>query len=162
MRPAFLLDTSFLISLVDDARANHSVARAYYEQALLSAVPLYVSTIALAEFAQKQNVEDLPLSTFVVLPFNVLDATLSGKIAAYLMPSRDFGDDRNAVRADIHLIAQAARERIPFILSEDRNSLAKYVERAKAAGFCDCRSVLLADGFDGAWFHGGQGVLSLP
>ena len=36
------------------------------------------------------------------------------------------------------------------------------VERARSAGVCQCRAVLLSDGFDEAWFNDGQKVLELP
>ena len=61
----------------------------------------------------------------------------------------------------LQLIAQAATEGIPFILTEDGNTLSKYVERAMSAGTCQCWAVLLTDGFDAAWFNNGQKVLPL-
>jgi len=79
-----------------------------------------------------------------------------------LLPKRDAAENRVVVRTDLQLIAQAASEGIPFILTEDRNTLSKYVERARSAGFCQCRAVLLADGFDAAWFNDGQKALELP
>ena len=77
------------------------------------------------------------------------------------MPARDSEDKRAVVVADLQLIAQAAAEGIPFILTEDRNTLSKYVERASLAGCCQCRAVLLSDGFEAAWFNDGQTVLPL-
>lgn len=162
MTAAFLLDTSFLITLADDSRPRHPIARQYYEQAVLQAAPLHVSTLALAEFATKQAITDLPLRTFRIEPFNVAHATKSGELYAALMPARDPNDGRAAVRTDLHLIAQAACEVIPFILTEDQNTLSKYVERARAAGACQCQAVLLSEGFDAAWFNDGQKVLDLP
>ncbi|MCH9827497.1 MAG: PIN domain-containing protein [Gammaproteobacteria bacterium] len=161
MTAAFLLDTSFLISLVDDSRPNHSAARTYFEHSLRTRTPLYVSTLALAEFAQKQAVTDLPLRTFQIVPFNILHASKSGELCSQLMGRRDDGDSRVAVRTDLQLIAQATSEGVPYILSEDKNTLYKYVERARSAGLCHCRTVLLADGFDEAWFNDGQKALDL-
>lgn len=156
MTAAFLLDTSFLISLVDDSRPRHAVARQYYEHALRQGAPLHVSTLALAEFAIKQTVTDLPLRTFRIEPFNIRHAIKSGELCAALMPTRDADDNRTVVRTDLQLIAQAATEGIPFILTEDRNTLSKYVGRATSAGACQCRAVLLTDGFDAAWFNNGE------
>jgi len=162
MTAAFLLDTSFLITLADDSRSHHAVARQYYEHALRHGAPLHVSTLALAEFATKQAVTDLPLRSLRVEPFNIRHAIKSGELCASLMPSRDPNDNRSVVRTDLQLIAQAASEGIAFILTEDRNTLSKYVERARSAGVCQCRAVLLSDGFDEAWFNDGQKVLEFP
>lgn len=161
MTAAFLLDTSFLITLVDDRRQHHAVARAYFEQALQQGVPMHVSTIALSEFAIRQPITDLPLQCLLIVPFNVSHAALAGRLAAELLPSRDAGDDRTATRADLQLIAQASVEHIPYVLTEDRKTLSKYIDRARTAGLCRCRAVVLADGFDAAWFNDGQGALDL-
>jgi predicted nucleic acid-binding protein len=156
-----MLDTSFLITLVDDARRHHPVARRYFEIALQQGVPLYVSTLALAEFAIKQAVTDLPLNALLVVPFNIRHASVSGEFVAAILPARDAGDDRTSVRTDLQLIAQAHVEGVPFLLTEDRRTLSKYADRARAAGICQCRAVVLADGFDAAWFNEGQRVLDL-
>ena len=47
---AFLVDTSFLISLADPGRPNHQVAKSYLREALLRGVPLYLSAIVASEF----------------------------------------------------------------------------------------------------------------
>jgi hypothetical protein len=159
MTAAFLLDTSFLITLVDDTRPHHPVARRYFESALQQGVPLYVSTLALAEFAIKQPVTDLPLDALLPVPFNVNHATVSGEFSAAILPSRNAVDDRTSVRTDIHLIAQAHVEGVPYLLTEDRRTLSKYVDRARVAGICQCRAVVLVDGFDAAWFNDGQSAL---
>lgn len=161
MTAAFLLDTSFLITLADDSRPRHAIARQYYEHALQQGAPLHVSTLALAEFAIKQAVTDLPLRNFRIEPFNIRHAIKSGELCAALMPARDSEDKRSVVVADLQLIAQTATEGIPFILTEDRNTLSKYVERARTAGTCQCRAVLLSEGFEAAWFNDGQAALPL-
>lgn len=51
MTAAVLLDTSFLISLVDASRPNHSVAAQYYRLMLEQQCPMYFSAIVAAEFA---------------------------------------------------------------------------------------------------------------
>ncbi len=143
MTAASLLDTSFLINLVDDSRRDHTVARQHYEHALQHGAPLHVSTLAQAEFATKQAVTDLPLRTLRIEPFNIRHAIKIGELCALLMPARDATDSRAAVRTDLQLIAQAASENIPFILTEDRNTLSKYLDRARAARACQCEAVLL-------------------
>ncbi len=109
MTAAFLLDTSFLITLVDDSRRDHTVARQHYEHALQHGAQLHVSTLALAEFATKQAVTDLPLRTLRIEPFNIRHAIKSGELCAPLMPACDATDSRAVgravVRTDLQLIA---------------------------------------------------------
>ena len=66
------------------------------------------------------------------------------------------------MRTDLQLIAQAHVERIPYAFAHDPRTLSKYIERARATGTCACQAVVLADGFDTAWFNDGQSALALP
>ena len=75
---AILLDTSYLISLVDPNRPNHETAVSYLREALRRGVPLYLSAIAASEFQVRQAVTDLPLRNFEVLPFNIDHAMTAG------------------------------------------------------------------------------------
>ncbi len=54
------------------------------------------------------------------------------------------------------LIAQAICESMTHILTEDARTLVKYVRRLNDAGQCAIQTILLADGFDPAWFNNGQ------
>ncbi|QFZ82171.1 hypothetical protein GFK26_05060 [Variovorax paradoxus] len=156
---AILLDTSYLISLADPARAHHQTAVSYLREALKRGVPLYLSAIAASEFQVKQAVTDLPLRNFEVLPFNIDYAMTAGLLMRDL--KRDVGDDRSAVKDDIKLIAQAICESLTHILTEDAQTLVKYVDRLNKAGTSSVKPILLADGFDTAWFENGQrGLLS--
>src|SRR5690606_29364822 len=54
MTTSVLLDTSFLISLVDGSRLHHRVAVKYYQFLLGRQIPMYFSAIVAAEFGVKQ------------------------------------------------------------------------------------------------------------
>lgn len=151
---SFLVDTSFLISFVDPGRPHHAAAVSYFREALRREVPLYFSAIAASEFQVKQAVVDLPLRTFVVLPFNIDHAMTAGLLMRQI--DRDAGDRRDVVKDDVKLIAQAVCESVNHVLTEDRHTLAKYVRRFNDAGQSSLKVVLLADGFDAAWFDDGQ------
>ena len=69
---------------------------------------------------------------------------------------RDAGDDRGAVKDDIKLIAQAICQPLTHILTEDARTLVKYVRRLNEARQCSLQTILLAEGFDTAWFNNGQ------
>lgn len=151
---AILLDTSYLISLADPQRRHHDTAQQYLREALRRGVPLYLSVIAVSEFHVKQAVTDLPLRNFEVLPFNIDHAMMAGQLMRNLR--REAGDERDAVKDDVKLIAQAVCQSLTHILTEDAQSLVKYVNRLNDAGQCSLKAILLVDGFDAAWFDNGQ------
>ena len=97
---------------------------------------------------------DLPLRNFHVLPFNIDHAMTSGNFMRVL--SRDTGDDRVAVKDDVKLLAQMVCESITHILTEDSNTLVKYLGRLRDQGQASAQAIVLAEGFDAAWFNGGQ------
>lgn len=152
-----LLDTSFLISLSDPARANHATAVQYYKECVHRQVPMYLSTIVISEFQVRQAINDLPLRNFVVLPFNVDHAMRCGLIIRQMV--RDPEDDRVRVKDDFKLLAQCDCEAITHLISEDASTLAKYLDRARDTGLAATKVVLLSHGFDTAWFENGQARL---
>jgi hypothetical protein len=143
---AVLLDTSFLISLVDGKRPNHPTATQYYRMMLEQQIPMFFSAIVAAEFAIKQPITDLPLKNFRCIPFNIPHSTEAARLWNAL-GKRDGGDDRAVVRDDIKLMAQAVHESIPFILTEDVSTLYKYCDRLRDAGILPVRAIKLVDGF---------------
>lgn len=151
---SILLDTSFLITLMNPARPRHDVAHQYLREALRCGAPMYLSTVVASEFQVRQSVSDLPLRNFNVVPFNIDHAMTAGNLMRVLQ--RDPGDDRAAVKDDVKLVAQMVCESISHILTEDQNTLAKYLRRFNELGESSAKAILLADGFDVAWFNGGQ------
>lgn len=64
-----------------------------------------------------------------------------------------------AVKDDIKLISQCLGTGIDAVLTEDRNTLDKYLARAREQKLLSTRSIVIADGFDEAWFNNGQRAL---
>lgn len=151
---SILADTSFLITLADPARPHHQTAHLYLREALTRGCPLYLSAIVASEFQVKQAVTDLPLRNFNVLPFNIDHAMTAGQLMRLLR--RDEGDDRVALKDDVKLIGQMVCESITHLLTEDKNLVSKYLKRLVEMGETSAQAILLADGFDAAWFNGGQ------
>ena len=147
MTASVLLDTSFLISLVDRNRANHGVATQYYKLLLEQQSPLYFSAIVAAEIAIKQPITDFPLKNFRSIPFNIPHSIEAARIWN-LLGGHDSGDNRSVVRDDVKIMAQALHEDIPFILTEDASTLYKYCERLRVSHKLNIRAIKLADGFD--------------
>ncbi len=147
MTISVLLDTSYLITLINSNRPHHEIAKQFYRHMLQDQIPMHFSAIVAAEFGIKQSVADLPLGNFRILNFNVPH----GQQAADLLNAlgaRDEGDSRSIVRNDIKLLAQAHHEGIGFILTEDANTLWKYCERLRQSGIVQTRALKLVDGFD--------------
>ena len=150
-----LLDTSFLITLVDRTRPNHAVAMRYFKECARQQIPMYLSAIVISEFQVKQGINDLPMRHFVVLPFNIDHAMRCGLLTRQLQ--RDAGDDRVRVKDDVKLIAQCYCEGISHLLSEDGSTLVKYLQRLMPDGATPgTRAIVLNGGFDASWFENGQ------
>ena len=79
---------------------------------------------------------------------------MAGELASVLR--RDANDPRDAVKDDLKLLAQAVCTAIPYVLTEDERTLAKFAKQLEAAGRSTVKAVLLRDGFDLAWFNNGQ------
>lgn len=116
---------------------------------------MFLSAIVISEYQVRQAINDLPMRNFIVLRFNVDHATACSLLVR-AMP-RDAGDDRVRVKDDFKLIAQCQCEGLTHVLTEDANTLAKYLGRLQDEGRLQTRSVVLIDGFDAAWFDNGQG-----
>lgn len=159
MSASVLLDTSFLISLVDSNRPHHLVAVRYFRLMLEAQIPMYFSAIAAAEFSIKQPITDLPLQQLRQLPFNITHGKVAGELWNSLWQSED-GQSRHVARDDIKLVAQACHENISFILTEDGATLARYCERASNTGRSRVKAIILSQGFDDCAFeeNGQQGL----
>lgn len=159
------LDTSFLISFASPGRPHHAAAVDYFRQCLAQRTPMWVSTIAAGEFEVGQPVSDLPLQNFRMLPYNLPHAI---KAAELFKANRDLNspnapdDKRPLVINDLKILAQCEAERIPVILTEDENTLARIVRRLREARRIQTRVLLLRDGFtSGALATPDQGELPL-
>jgi len=141
-----LLDTSFLISLVDSNRTHHAIAKDYYKYLLEQKIPLYFSAIVASEFAIKQPITELELHNFIPLPFNIPHSV---KAAALwnLLDGRDIGDNRAVIKDDMKIIAQALCEKIPFILTDDAKTFYKYCERLRISNDLNIKAIKLEEGF---------------
>lgn len=159
MSGSVLMDTSFLISLVNEQRPHHAVAVAYHRHMLTHNMPMFFSSIVAAEFAIKQTITELPLAQFRLLSFNVIHGQKAGTLWNAL-GHRDPEDARAVVRDDVKLLAQASHEGIGVLLTEDASTLYKYCERLRASGSLQTRAITLSKGFDAnALREDGQGDL---
>jgi predicted nucleic acid-binding protein len=84
-----LCDTGFLIRLNQPRDPLHTSARGYLKYLISNGCNLYVSTIALAEYAVRDKMENLPMRYFRVLPFNIDHAQKAGEFANIVFSQRE-------------------------------------------------------------------------
>lgn len=160
MKPSVLLDTSFIITLLLRTRPHHAIAVGYFKYFLEEGFQLLFSTIALAEYLHKGTTEELPLTEMHLLTFTWEHAKKCAELD--FSAHREKADDRQAVKDDFKLLAQAAVEGCGFVITDDANTLFKYARRLRADGKISFRAVKLEDGFDVSFVNeNGQGDLPL-
>jgi len=151
MADGAVLDTSFLINLVDRNRPCHATACSYYRHFLENGMPMFLSTVVAAEFAVKQSITDLPLRNFVVLPFNLEDATCCAGLRWDVCRQTSGGTGpRDAVKDDFKIMAQAIVQNARCLVTEDEETMGKYWGLLKQSGRVTFRLVPLRAGFDEA------------
>lgn len=106
-----LCDTSFFIRWAKPDDGLHKSAQEHLKFLVEGGHILYVSTIALAEYAVRGTISHLPLRYFRVLPFNVDHAQRAGEFARIVFDARkDMPvqlDQRAVIANDTKLFAQA-------------------------------------------------------
>lgn len=154
MSDGVLLDTSFLISLVDPSprRPHHAAAVQFFKFFAEEGVPMFLSTIAASEFHLRQPVTDLPLDAIITLPFNLDDAMRAAELDFTLYKGEP-GVARDALKDDFKLLGQAKARDIGFLITEDARSLYKYCQALRAKGALSTRAIKLVDGFDRSHFN---------
>jgi predicted nucleic acid-binding protein len=105
-----LLDTSFVIRLLRTNDALNSNAKAWFKELLDRKVPMFLSTISIAEYCVGGPFDELPLQKVRVLPFNVDHARCAGPFTKTLLELRKSSveeERRPVVINDLKLLAQA-------------------------------------------------------
>lgn len=158
MKGSVLLDTGFLISLVDESRSQHDVAKQYYQYLLSNNYNMFISTLVASEFAIRQPITDLPLHSFRILPFNLRHAIKAAELN--FKKHRQGEDARDIVKEDFKILSQAEVEKIPLLLTEDSKTLYRYCEQLRQEHKLSVRAIKLVDGFQSCWFEDGQESLN--
>ena len=136
--------------MADKNRAHHAAARGFWRHFIENEIPIYLSTIVVSEFCVKQQIDPQVLRCCVVLPFNWDDAL---RVSALdWKPLRPSGVERDALKDDIKIIAQAVGADAEFVITDDTDSFYRFCQTFKAAGEVQFRPLKLEDGFDRAFF----------
>ncbi len=120
-----MLDTSFLIRLLNKNDSLHENAKGYFRHLLGEKTILKCSTISVAEYCVRGKHAELPLRNLQIVPFNFDHAIRAGEIMSILLAKKAVPADveRTIVINDIKLFAQAdvEKEIDGYLTSDSRN-----------------------------------------
>lgn len=125
MRNAVLLDTSFFLRFLNEQDPLFAHADGYFRYFVQQDMPMLVSTISVAEYCVRGELQDLPLRNLQILPFNVIHAQRCGEFARVVFSHRNRLDivNRAIIPNDTKLFAQADVETsVQYYLSSDAES----------------------------------------
>lgn len=124
-----LLDTSFFIRFLDEESPLFENAIKYYKYFIQNDIPMYISTIAVAEYCTGGRVEELPFRDLRILPFNIQHSIKSAEMARIVFSEKGRlkFKERNIIPNDTKLFSQADIEpTITHYLSSDKESIKIY------------------------------------
>lgn len=109
-----LLDTSFMIRLLNSNETLHENAKGYLRYFLENDIPMFFSTVSVAEYCVKGDFTDLPFRNIRILPFNIEHARVAGQFAKSIYLIRKKGviniPDRLIIPNDSKILAQGSYE----------------------------------------------------
>lgn len=127
MKHSVLLDTSFFVRLLNDEDYLHNNAKGYFRYFLENEIALKISTISIAEYCVRGKIDELPLKSIQIMPFNLDQAKRTGEFAEVLFKQNKIGKEKLSPRAiipnDSKLFAQADVDKsiTHFITSDSRS-----------------------------------------
>lgn len=116
-----------MIRLLDETDPLHHNALQYYKHFLGKGIPMYFSTISIAEYCVGAEYEDLPFETIRIMGFNDADAREAGKFARILFEARSKGyleiQNRKIIPNDSKIFAQGSLKKdIKYFVTADTAS----------------------------------------
>lgn len=138
---SIMLDTSFLIRLMDEEDPLHSSALEYFRHFLDFKISIHVSTIAIAEYTVGDDYKNLPSEYFQVESFDFRDGITAGFLhkQLYGIKSSIPGYQRRIIANDIKILAQLQTKNIDGLISSDSESYKKYIDPLIAQGHLSMR-----------------------
>jgi predicted nucleic acid-binding protein len=121
---SILLDTSFCIRLLKKDDPLHINAVDYFEYFLSKKVELFLSAIVIAEYSVKDDINNLPLRSMKIIPFDFFDGKTAGEFHAILLNNKPLlsNIERLIIKDDCKLIAQIYNRKIEAYIMKDKKS----------------------------------------
>lgn len=110
MDNAVLLDTSFLIHLLNEDAEFHAQALDYFKYYLQKKVIMKISTVTIGEYCVRGDISDLPIKHLQVLTFDVLASQKAAQYARIIFDANRQAKDkliRSVIKDDVKLFAHA-------------------------------------------------------
>lgn len=129
MHKGVLLDTSFFIRFLNESDPLFSNADGYYRYFIDQDIPMFISTISIAEYCVLGDMNELPLRNLQIIPFNLSHAKRTGEFARLVFKNKGRLKltERNIIPNDTKLFATADVEsNITYYLSSDGESYKIY------------------------------------
>ena len=134
-----MLDTSFLIRLLKEDDPLHTSAKSYFRYFLENKFVLFVSTIAVAEYCVKGELDQLPFECVRVVPFNLNHAERAGDFAHTLYQAKGKGqynpDQRLIIPNDTKIFAQASSVGALYFVTADTEASKAMAILSQERGF---------------------------
>jgi predicted nucleic acid-binding protein len=108
----------------------HQNAKDYFKYFLEQKVDIYLSSIVIAEYSVKDDVNNLPLEFVKIIPFDFFDGKTAGEFHSILIENKQdvSSIERNVIKDDCKLIAQVFNRKIDAYITKDRKSFAKIIK----------------------------------
>ncbi|MGB3947895.1 MAG: hypothetical protein WBM13_07915 [Bacteroidia bacterium] len=133
-----LLDTSFCIRLLKSNDPLHQNAKEYFKYFLEQKIEIYLSSIVIAEYSVRDDVNNLPLEFVKIIPFDFFDGKTAGEFHSILINHKEqvANIERNVIKDDCKLISQIFNRRINGYITKDRKSFSQIIHPIqKVKGF---------------------------
>jgi len=133
---SILLDTSFCIRLLKSNDELHQNAKDYFKYFLEQKVEIYLSSIVIAEYSVKDDVNNLPLEFVKIVPFDFFDGKTAGEFHSILINNKEqvANIERNVIKDDCKLLAQIFNRKIGAYITKDNKSFGQIfipIQKAK-------------------------------
>jgi predicted nucleic acid-binding protein len=120
-----LLDTSFFIRFLNESDPLFKNSEGYYKYFIQKEIPMFISTISIAEYCVIGSINELPLKDLQIVPFNLSHSKRTGEFARIVFDKKKKLklQQRNIIPNDTKLFSQADVEaNIGHYLSSDTES----------------------------------------
>lgn len=153
-----MLDTGFVIALLDSKRSSHATAKAYYKYCLEKEYPLYISSIAIYEYCIAGKLEEIPLDSITDIAYNTQDGAASEnvKFKEHILA----GEPRNQIKDDFKIIGHAMTRGHTVLITDDEK-MHTHINNLRQKGIVALRSILISEPFCISCFNNGQSELSV-